>query len=79
MQIRPKPYSHLISLWRSFLGSRSPHHGDLPAETSPSLIFVAVVLAFVLAILEVDRHHHELELLGLLRNDYAAPTAFLSP
>jgi hypothetical protein len=78
-QMRPKTYSHLILLWRSSRGSRSPRHGDLRAETSPSLIYVAVVLVCLLAILEVDRHQHELEYLGVLSNDYAAPAAFLSP
>jgi hypothetical protein len=80
MQMRPKAFSqHLISLWRSSRESGSPRHGGLLAEASPSLIFVAVVLAFLLIVLEVDHHQQELELLGFLSNDSAAPAAFLSP
>ena len=79
MQIRPKTYLHLISLWRSFHESISPHHGDLRAEASPSLIYTVVVLAFLLAILEVDAHRSELESLGLLGHDYPIQAAFFGP
>ena len=79
MQIRPKTYLHLISLWRSFRDSISPHHGDVRKEASPSLIYTVVVLASLLAILEVDAHRGELESLGLLGSDYPIPPAFLSP
>jgi hypothetical protein len=79
MQIRPKTYLHLISLWRSFHESISPHHGDLRAEASPSLIYTVVVLAFLLAILEVDAHRGELESLGLLGHDYPIQAAFFGP
>jgi hypothetical protein len=79
MQIRPKTYLHFILLWRSFRDCIPPHDRDVPAETSPSLIFAVVVLAFLLAILEVDAHRGELELFGLLGNAYPIPAAFLSP
>ena len=79
MQIRPKTYLHFISLWRSLRDAIPPHHDDVPAETSPSLIYTAVVLMFLLAILEVDAHRGELELLGLLGHDYPIPPAFLGP
>jgi hypothetical protein len=79
MQIRSKTYLHFISLWRSLRNSISPHDGDVPRETSPSLIFVAVVLTLLLAILEVDLHRGELESLGLLRNHDSPPAAFLGP
>ena len=78
MQIRPKTYLHFISLWRS-LRDAIPHHSDVTAEASPSLIYTAVVLASLLAILEVDAHRGELESLGLLGNAYPIPAAFLSP
>jgi hypothetical protein len=68
-----------MSLLRSWRGWRFPHHGEKPAETSPLLIYVAVVLAFLLAMLEADRHQQELESLGLLRNDSAAQSVFLGP
>jgi hypothetical protein len=79
MQIRPKTYLHFLSLWRSLRDAIPPHHNDVPREASPSLIYAAVVLAFLLAILEVDAHRGELEWLGLLPGDYPIPAAFLSP
>jgi hypothetical protein len=79
MQIRPKAYLHLISLWRSLRDAIPPHHDDVPAEASPSLIYTAVVLAFLLAILEVDAHRGELKSLGLVGSDYPIQAALLSP
>jgi hypothetical protein len=79
MQIRPKAYLHLISLWRSLRDAIPPHHDDVPPEASPSLIYTAVVLAFLLAILEVDAHRGELESLGLVGSDYPIQAALLSP
>jgi hypothetical protein len=79
MQIRPKAYLHFISLWRSLRDAIPPHDRDVPAETSPSLISAVIVLAFLLAILEVDAHRGELESYGLLGSAYPIPAAFLSP
>jgi hypothetical protein len=79
MQIRPKTYLHFISLWRSLRGAIPPHHDDVPAETSPSLIYIAAMLMVLLAILEIDAHRGELESLGLLGHDYPIPPAFLGP
>jgi hypothetical protein len=79
MQIRPKAYLHLIWLWRWLRDSILPHHGDVRAEASPILIYVAVVLAFLLAILEVDAHRGELEALGLSGSEFAAVPAAVSP
>jgi hypothetical protein len=79
MQIRPKTYLHFISLWRSLRDAIPPDHGDVPAETSRSLIYVVIVLTFLLAILEVDAHRGELESLGLLGHDYPIPLTFLGP
>jgi hypothetical protein len=79
MQIRPRTYLHFISLWRSFRDSLPPRRGDVRAETSPSLIYTVVVLAFLLALLEVDAHRDELESLGLLGHSYPIPVAFFSP
>jgi hypothetical protein len=78
MQMRPKAYLHLILLWRSLRHALPPHH-RVPAETSPSLVYAAIVLAFLLAILEADAHRVELEALGLLARDYSIPTAFVGP
>lgn len=79
MQMRPKTYLHFISQWRSLRDTISPHHDAVPAEASPSLIFTVVVLALFLAILEVDAHRAQLELLGLLGTDYAVQATFLGP
>jgi hypothetical protein len=79
MQIRPKAYLHFIWLWRLLRDAIPPPRGDVPAETSPFLIYIAVVLAFLLAILEVDAYRAELESLGLLAHDYPIPAAFFSP
>jgi hypothetical protein len=79
MQIRPKTYLHLISLWRSLRDTISPHHDGVPAKASPSLMYIAVVLALLLAILEVDAHRGELESLGLSASDQFVPTAFMGP
>ena len=79
MQIRPKTYLHLNSVWRSLRDAIPPHHDDVPAEASPSLIYTAVVLVLLLAILEVDAHRGELESLGLSGSDYSIQAVFLSP
>jgi len=47
-----------------------PHDERAPAETSPSLIYIAVVLTFLLIILEIDDHRAELEALGLLTDNF---------
>ena len=79
MQIRPKTYLHFISLWRSLRNAIPPRHNDVPAAASPSLIYAVVVLAFLLAILEVDAHRSELESLGLLGHNDPIPPALLGP
>ena len=79
MQIRSKTYLHLVSLWRSLRDTIPPHHDDVPAAASPSLIYTTVVLTLLLAILEVDAHRGELESLGLLGSGYPVQPAFLSP
>jgi len=78
MQIRPGTYLHLLSLWRSLRNSIPPRGRDVPAETSPFLIYAVIVLAFLLAILEIDAHHDELESLGLSGSTHSIPAAFLS-
>jgi hypothetical protein len=79
MQMRPKAYLHLIWLWRSLRDAIPPRRRNVPAEASPSLVYAAIVLAFLLAILEVDAHRGQLEALGLLASDDPIPTVFLSP
>jgi hypothetical protein len=57
----------------------SPHDERAPAETSPSLIYIAVVLTSLLIILKVDNHRAELEALGLLTDNFPVPAVFLGP
>jgi hypothetical protein len=79
MQIRPKTYLHFLSWWRSLRETIPPRNGDAPAKASPGLIYAVVVLAFFLAILEIDAHRGKLESLGLLGHDDQIPVAFLGP
>lgn len=79
MHIRPRTYLHFLSRRRSLRDSIPPRDRDAPAEASPLLIYIVVVLAFLLAILELDAHRAELEALGLLRSAYSIPANFLSP
>ncbi len=79
MQMRSRTYDHFISLWRSFRGWMPPHGEREPAETSPSFIYIAVVLTFLLIILEMDDHRAELEALGLLTDNFPVPAVFLGP
>ena len=79
MQMRSRTYFHFISLWHSFRDWMSPHDGRAPAETSPSLIYIGVVLTFLLIILEIDDHRAEVEALGLLTSNFPIPAVFLGP
>ena len=62
----PRRICIFIWLWRSLRDAIRPHNDDVPAEASPFLIYIAVVLVFLLAILEVDAHRGRLESLGPL-------------
>jgi hypothetical protein len=75
MHIRSKTYLHLLTAWRLLRDAILPRHDDVPAETSPSLIYITVVLALLLAVLEIDAHRGGLESLGLLggNNPIQAP------
>jgi hypothetical protein len=79
MQIRSKAYLHFMLLRRSLRDAIPPRHADVQAEASPLLIYIAVVLVFLLAILEVDAHRGALESLGLLGYGYSIPATFASP
>jgi len=51
--------------------------GGAAAETSPLLIYIAVVLILLLAVLEIDAHQVELESLGFLANNDRVPAVGL--
>ncbi|KGT75694.1 hypothetical protein MA20_31255 [Bradyrhizobium japonicum] len=69
MQIRSKAHllmvSHLRGL-RALLASAHDPAVKTSKEASSLLIFIAVVLTLLLAILEVDQHRATLQSLGLL-------------
>jgi hypothetical protein len=79
MQMRFRMYFHCISLWRSFRDWMSPHDERAPAETSPSLIYIGVVLTFLLIMLDIDDHRAEVAALGLLMDNFTIPAIFLGP
>jgi len=77
MHMRPWTYLQFTSLWRSLRRLMQPLDGGASGETSPLLICIAIVLVFVVVVLEIDAHQIELETLGLLANNY--PVALLGP
>lgn len=79
MQIRSKAYLQFIWLRHLFRGLIPPHDNDAPARTSPLLLFTAIVLALLLAMLEIDRHRAELESIGFVSDNYLVEPTFVSP
>jgi hypothetical protein len=78
MQIRSKAYLQVVARLRA-LRVRLQQSDDATAqEVSPLLIYLAAVLALLLAILEIDLHSAELQSLGLLGNPQINPI-FMSP
>lgn len=75
MQMRSKAYLLMISRLRNIRALLSS--ADDPA--TPLLIFVAVVLALLLAMLEVDQHNAELQALGLLGDPTGIKPDFMGP
>jgi len=66
-----KLYAWLIAFHSDSRVRRPAQDGT--TETSPILLFVAVALFLILAILEIDLHSAELRLLGLLEEDGIDP------
>jgi hypothetical protein len=77
MQMRYK--GQFISLWRSLRDLRSPKDDKAQARASPALVFTAIVLASLFAILALDAHRGELESLSLLASNHPLEGLFLSP
>ena len=78
MQIRAWTHSQFTSLWRLLRQSmRALVDGASSAETSPLLMYFAVVLVLLLVVLEIDAHQVELQSLGILTNNYPVPAALL--
>jgi hypothetical protein len=64
--VRRNLHSKLLSLGRALRDLASSNDNEVPAEASPVLIYIAVVLALLLAMLEIDLRGAELQSLGLL-------------
>ena len=79
MQIRSKTYLQLISRLRALCLSLSPDGDPAAREASPMLLLIAIVLALLLAMLEVDLHSAELQSLGLTGGPFPVDPTFKSP
>jgi hypothetical protein len=79
MQIRSKTYLQVVSRLRVLRVLLSPGQDPAAREVSPLLTYVAVVLALLLAMLEVDSHSIELQSLGLTGGAFPADPLFKSP
>ena len=79
MQIRSRAYQQFISFRRLRRGLIPPHGHGAPAPSSRSLLYMAVVLALMLAILEIDLHRDKLDSLGLGENAYPVQSALMGP
>jgi hypothetical protein len=79
MQIRSRAYLQMISWLRALHGPISPNEQPSSREVSPLLIFIAVVLAMLLAMLEVDQHSAELQSLGLIGGAFPIDPVFQGP
>ncbi|MVT75203.1 hypothetical protein GPL20_19555 [Bradyrhizobium cajani] len=79
MQEHPKAYLQLIlRLWH--FRALPPRHRDPGAQdASPLLVYIVVVLALLLAVLEVDVHRTQLQSLGLLGDPVGINPIFMSP
>lgn len=78
VQGRTRPFLQMLARLRALRGldgSQEPASRD----TSPALILIAVVLALLLAILEVDRNRSTLQSLGLMGDAFSADPIFKSP
>jgi hypothetical protein len=61
-------YARLVSFRRATGNRISAHGGTTGTSASPVLIYAAVALFLILAIVEVDLHRDELRALGLINS-----------
>jgi hypothetical protein len=74
-----KLYARLILFHRT-TRSRSSAHGEVTeTSASPILIFAAVALFLILAILEIDLHRDELRALGFVSGEEGINPIFAGP
>ena len=72
-------YAQIAWLRRELRYQRSPQGEITDSPTSPVLIFTAVVLGLLLAIVEIDLYLAELQALGLIDHEGAIDPVFRSP
>ena len=78
MQVRSKAFVRIVSRLRE-VRAMVIANSAASQEASPLLIFIAVVLALLLAILVVDLHHAELQALWLIGDAFLIDAIFKSP
>ncbi|MCP3400677.1 hypothetical protein [Bradyrhizobium sp. CCGB20] len=78
MKIQSKALPQSFSLRRSFQGFKAPGEGRAEAS-HPLLIYSAVVLLALFAIVEIDLHSAQLQAIGLLGHGIGIDPVFLSP
>lgn len=61
-------YARLVSFQRA-ARNRSSTQGDTTGAISPTLLYTAVALFLILAIIEIDLHREELKALGLVASE----------
>lgn len=69
MQIRSRVYLQMVSRVRALGALISPDGKPDAQEASPVLIFIAVALALLLVLLEIDMHGAQLQSLGFVPLD----------
>jgi hypothetical protein len=77
MQIQSKALPQSFSLRRTFQGFTAPDQSR--AGTSHLLLFSAVVLLALFAIVEIDLHTAQLQAIGLLGHAAGIDPIFMSP
>jgi uncharacterized membrane protein YidH (DUF202 family) len=61
-------YARLVAFQRA-ARNQSAMRGDTTGTISPILVYTAVALFLILAIIEIDLHREELRALGLIATD----------
>jgi len=78
MQGRSGPFLRMMA-WLRILRTLDGPQDPTAREASPFLILVAIVLALLLAMLEVDLNSAEFQSLGSMGNSFSVDPIFKSP
>lgn len=77
--MRSRTYSQLVLLWHALRDWMAPAGGEASQAASPLLVYIVTVLAFLLAILEIDAHRDALQALGFVTDSSPVPPLFVGP